>query len=247
MNFSLRDVENCLQRKSWWAILVILPLARRLALLLANRTRLTPNQITLGAFVLVLPAAVLYAQGSYTATVLAVLLFELNYLVDCVDGTIARLKGISSPVGGYMDGILDRVRIVLLCLALGYGHWKAEPSPAFLFWLLLYLGINNLIIISRGYQERTLAKAGFSSRLGADLISGEKNGLVGRWFDYAGKRNLMPYYHDVELDALVFVLGPIFNQPLIAVQAASIGGFVLVIALNHVFLRGLSTRQQIGG
>jgi phosphatidylglycerophosphate synthase len=233
--YSFDDVEKCLQRKSWWAIVFVLPFARRLALFLTNRTKITPNQVTLGAFVLVLPAIFFYAQGSYWATVLAVSLFEINYLFDCVDGTMARLRKISSPFGGYLDAILDRVRIFFMCLAIGYGYWCSDHSVEIVFWLLLYLGVNNLIIISMGYQERTLAKAGFSSRLGAELISDGRRTLLNRWFHYAGKRNLMPYYHDVELDALVFVVGPLIKQPLAAIQFAVIAGTLLFFAQNVIF------------
>ncbi|SDE66960.1 CDP-alcohol phosphatidyltransferase family protein [Desulfuromonas thiophila] len=247
MVFSLGDVESCLQRKSWWAVFFILPFVRRLALYLANRTQITPNQITVAAFALVPPVAVLFAQGTYWTTILAVVLFELNYLLDCVDGTIARLKKNATPAGGYLDAILDRVRIVLLCLALGHGYWISHQSIAVFFWLLLYLGVNNLIIISRGYQERTLAKAGFASRLGGDLITqGVSTSLLARWFHFTQRRNLMPYFHDVELDALVFVVGPLVKQPVVAIQIAVAGGLFLFFALNLVFLRELKKQRPLG-
>jgi len=247
MKYLLTDVEKCLQRKSWWAVFFILPIARRLSLLVANKTELTPNQITVGAFFLIVPSAILYAQGDYVATVIAVILFELNYLFDCIDGTIARLKGSSSPVGGYLDAILDRVRILGLCIALGLGQWHATHSVDFLFWLILYLGINNLIIISRGYQERTLSKIGVSSRLGSDLLANQGDGFLNSWFGFTRRRNLMPYFHDVELDALVFVVGPLLKSPLVFVQVAVGAGLILLIALNVVFLRGISRRKTAGG
>jgi phosphatidylglycerophosphate synthase len=247
LRFSLEDVESCLQRKSWWAVIFILPAARRLALFIVNHTKLTPNQITLGSFVLVFPAAALYADGSYLTILFAVVLFELNYLFDCVDGTLARLKECSSPVGGYLDAILDRVRVLILCLAFGFGQLRAGGSVTLVFWLLLYLGVNNLIIITRAYQERSLAKAGFGSRLGVDLVKGDEGRLLTRWLDFTRAHNLMPYYHDVELDALVFVVGPVLNRTLGLVQLAVISGSIVVIILNVFFIYGLARRANARG
>ncbi|MRR06919.1 MAG: CDP-alcohol phosphatidyltransferase family protein [Deltaproteobacteria bacterium] len=244
---TLFDVEKVLQKKSWWAIIFILPLARRLSLFFINRTNITPNAITLFAFLFVPIAAFFYLTGTYAGLVLGALFFEINYLFDCMDGTVARVKGMSSPVGGYLDAMLDRVRILLLCLALGYGQWRSGGSVVLLFWLMFYLGVNNLIIITRGYQERALAKAGFASRLGVDLVGGDNSSILGRWVSFTGRRNLMPYYHDVELDALVFLVGPLMGQTLVAVQVAVVAGLALVLALNIIFLRSLAAKQKSSG
>lgn len=244
---TLFDIEKVLQKKSWWAIIFILPFARRLSLFFINRTNITPNSITLFSFVFVPIAAFFYCDGTYAGVALGALFFEINYLFDCIDGTVARVKSMSSPVGGYLDAMLDRVRILILCLALGYGQWRSGASVSMLFWLMLYLGVNNLIVITRGYQERALAKAGFASRLGVDLVGGSNSGLLGRWISFTGRRNLMPYYHDVELDALVFVVGPLLGQTLAAVQIAVVAGLVLVLALNLIFLHNLAVKQKSSG
>lgn len=244
LRFSLEDVESCLQRKSWWAVIFILPAARRLALFLVNHTKLTPNQITLGSFVLVFPAAALYAHGSYLTILFAVVLFELNYLFDCVDGTLARLKGCSSPLGGYLDAILDRVRVLLLCFAFGFGQLKAGGSVTLVFWLLLYIGVNNLIIITRAYQEKALHRADFPGLLGSELVIRTQNGVLSRWLNFTQRLNLMPYYHDVELDALVFVVGPIFGRTLFTIRLAVMLGIILLIFLNLLFLLSLKKMRH---
>ena len=64
-----------MQKKSWWAMLFILPLARRLALSIINRTNLSPNKITAGSFVFVLVSAICYAGGTYPGLLLGALFF----------------------------------------------------------------------------------------------------------------------------------------------------------------------------
>lgn len=241
MKYEMRDVDNKLQRKSWWAILVILPCARRLSLYLINHTNLTPNAITLFSFVFVPLAAWAYSMGTYAGLIAGAVLFEINYLFDCVDGTVARVKGLASPLGAYLDPKLDRIRVVILIFALAYGQVQAGSDFSVVLALLLYLGVNNLIMLTRAAQERVLIAHGFASRLGADLvINASKQGMLARWLRTAKQRNLMPYYHDVELDALVFVLGAVFNQIHFFTVAAICLGFFLVLLMDVLFMRSLT-------
>jgi len=241
MKYELSDIEKVLQRKSWWAICFILPVARRLSLFFINRTSIRPTTITVGSFIFVLLAAYCYAQGSYAYCLLGALFFEINYLFDCVDGTVARVKGLSSPLGAYLDYTLDRVRVVLLAFCLAYGQYRVNQGAVAAFWLLVYLGINNLIIISRSYQEKILSSHEFAGSMGVDLVSGgERKGLLGWWFAKTQDRNIMPYYHDIELDALVFVVAPVLGMIVPgAILAVGLGGGLL-LALNVMFLRGIT-------
>lgn len=233
------DIEASLQRKSWWAVVFILPAARRVSLFVVNRTALTPNAITIGSFLFVIAAALCYVRGDYAAAVWGAIFFEVNYLFDCVDGTVARVKKMGTPLGAYLDPKLDRLRIVILSLALAYGEWRAGAGLAAVLALMGYLGVNNLLLLTRAAQERVLAAHNFPTRLGADLVSGTSTGLLARWLRAARERNLMPYYHDVELDALVFVVGPLLQCVLPCTLIAIALGLILILLLDLLFVRSL--------
>ncbi|MFS2294977.1 MAG: CDP-alcohol phosphatidyltransferase family protein, partial [Actinomadura sp.] len=53
-NFTLDDVRQRTYkaRDAWWTVLLVDPLASRLVKFTANRTRITPNQLTVGALIL---------------------------------------------------------------------------------------------------------------------------------------------------------------------------------------------------
>jgi len=238
--YNLQTIEQSLQRKSWWAMLFVLPIARRLSRFIINHTKLTPNAVTLFSFLFVPLAAWAYSRGTYAGLIAGAVLFEINYLFDCVDGTIARVKGLVSPLGAYLDPKLDRLRVVILAFALAYGQMQSGGGFHVLLALLLYLGVNNLIMLTRAAQERVLISHGFSSKLGADLvISASNQGILARWLRLAQQRNFMPYYHDVELDALVFVLGAIFNHILLFTVVAICLGLILIFLMDALFIRSL--------
>lgn len=242
---SLKDIELKLQRKSWWAMLFVLPIARRLSLFIINYTSITPNIISLGAFLLVPLAAFGYASGSYQGVLYGAIFFEINYLFDCVDGTVARVKKMSSPLGAYLDPVLDRWRIVILSLALAYGQYTATREILTVFLVFSYLGLNNLILLTRSAQEKALNKMGRSSTMGVDLArSATSNGLLTWWFKITEDKNIMPYYHDIELDALVFVVGPLLNLTVPLLIAANILALVLIAALNIIFVVSLRNSER---
>lgn len=239
-HFTLLDIECFLQRKSWWAMLFILPFARHLALFFINRTSISPNAITMGAFAFVPLATLSYALGTYYGLLLGALFFEINYLFDCVDGTVARVKKLGTPLGTYLDPVLDRWRIVIVALALAYGQYKSTGDLLVIYLLFLYLGLNNLILFTRSAQEKALSKIERGSTMGVDLARSTMNsGLLAWWFRKTEDRNIMPYYHDIELDALVFVVGPLLNQVVPCLIVANLLALLLIILLNVMFLLAL--------
>ncbi len=76
------------------------PMARLLA-----KTRITPNQTTWAAFGIALLSFVSFVLGH---NIIAGILVQLSSIVDGIDGSLARLKGMTSEFGGFLDSMLDR-------------------------------------------------------------------------------------------------------------------------------------------
>ena len=114
------------------------PMARLLA-----RTRLTPNQATWGAFGIALMSFVSFVLGH---NIIAGLLVQLSSIVDGIDGSLARLKGMSSTFGGFLDSVLDRYADILIVLGLTLWSLSHETYPG--IWLVGFLAIAGTICIS---------------------------------------------------------------------------------------------------
>ncbi|TMR30694.1 CDP-alcohol phosphatidyltransferase family protein [Nonomuraea zeae] len=96
------------------------PVACRVALPVANHTRLTPNGLTVLSLVLGTVSAACFATNQLVA---GALVFYLSFMIDCVDGKIARLKGTGTPFGLWLDYVGDRIRVVLCAGGLAYGQY----------------------------------------------------------------------------------------------------------------------------
>lgn len=128
--YSLDDVyETRKRRDSWWTVYFVDPVACRVALPVANHTRLTPNALTVLSLVLGAVSAAFLAMNQLVA---GAFLFYLSFMIDCVDGKIARLKGTGTPFGLWLDYVGDRIRVVLCAGGLAYGQYALTGDVSFI-------------------------------------------------------------------------------------------------------------------
>jgi choline kinase/phosphatidylglycerophosphate synthase len=90
---------------------------------LVEHTRVTPNQLSAGAFALALASAALFCWPSWVASAAGGLLAEVSSVVDGCDGEVARLRRMSTAYGAWLDAVLDRMADALLLGGMAFGGW----------------------------------------------------------------------------------------------------------------------------
>jgi hypothetical protein len=130
---------------NWWTEWVCRPPAALVVYLLRN-TRVTPNQVTfLSAVVAAGAAAMFVALPGHLGLVLAALVFELSFVLDCVDGQLARLRKITSVVGHLLDFLMDELKAMLIFGAVAIRLWRGEGED-----LYLLAGLAGLFCLASG-------------------------------------------------------------------------------------------------
>jgi len=123
-----------------WNRFVARPLAALFVAAL-ERSRVTPNQITLASLaVFLVSAALLVLLPGQSGLLIAVGVLQLSYVLDCVDGQLARLRGTSSPVGAHLDFLMDEIKAFALVAATGARLWSETGSERFLLEATVALG-----------------------------------------------------------------------------------------------------------
>jgi len=97
------------------------------------RTPITPNQVSLIQPALAATSGYLISSGEPSKMLLAVALFELRSILDCVDGSLARAKKMSSPNGHAIDAMADWLGVVFLYVGLLMYFRSHAPSSAYGF------------------------------------------------------------------------------------------------------------------
>ncbi len=129
-----------------------------------RRTRITPNQVTLfSLLVAVTGFATLVLCPGRIGLIAAAIVLHFAFVLDCVDGQLARIKGLSSSVGAYLDFLVDEIKAVLLIascsarLALDgkIPFWGTEFRPD-VFWLCV--GLVGVCVAASGISTTTFMR-----------------------------------------------------------------------------------------
>ncbi|QKW11874.1 CDP-alcohol phosphatidyltransferase family protein [Verrucosispora sp. NA02020] len=89
------------------------------------RLGLSPTAVTMISVVFAVAAAALFATGGRPALVGGAVLLYLGFVLDCVDGQLARYTRNFSAWGGWLDTMADRAKEYLVYAGLGWGATAA--------------------------------------------------------------------------------------------------------------------------
>ena len=101
---------------------------------------LSPNSITVLAGFIGLVAAAGFGMGTYSAGIMAALLFQLAAVIDCCDGEVARLTFTESPFGAWLDIVLDNIVHMAIFAGIAVGLYTTHMGQA-TAWVPLALGV----------------------------------------------------------------------------------------------------------
>jgi hypothetical protein len=111
-----------------------------------RRTPVTPNQVTfLSTVVAAVAAAMLAALPGYGWLVAAALVYEFSFVLDCVDGMLARLRKIASPIGHLLDFLMDELKAMFVYGCVAIRLWRETGDER-----LLIVGLGGLFCLAAG-------------------------------------------------------------------------------------------------
>ena len=111
-----------------------------------RNTPLTPNQVTFGSAIVAAGACAMFALlPGWLWLVVAALLFEFSFVLDCADGMLARLRKVASPVGHLLDFLMDELKAMLLYACVTVRLWRETGDIR-----LLVIGMFALFSLASG-------------------------------------------------------------------------------------------------
>jgi len=109
-------------------------------------TPITPNQVTFLSIAVAAAASAMFALWpGYVGLVVAAAVFELSFVLDCVDGQLARLRRMASPLGHLLDFLMDELKAMLLYGCVAVRLWRASSDDR-----ILLVGLAALFCLASG-------------------------------------------------------------------------------------------------
>jgi phosphatidylglycerophosphate synthase len=137
---------------------------------------LSPNAITILATLVGLVAAAGFGVGTYSAGIIAALLFQLAAVIDCCDGEVARLTFTESPFGAWLDIAMDNVVHMAIFAGIAVGSYlgvKGSDSA----WVPLALGA--AAVAGNGFSFWLVTRA-----QNIRSVSGWRTPIQAAWADF---------------------------------------------------------------
>jgi phosphatidylglycerophosphate synthase len=127
------------KKDGWWASVFSGPLANRLLEPICELKWISPNLITVTSLLIGLLASYFFYRASHLDLILGAILVQLSFVVDCMDGQLARYRQQFSKLGAWLDRIADRVKdfFYFFSLSLGYFLHTSEMQSWIVFPLAM--------------------------------------------------------------------------------------------------------------
>ena len=127
--------------RTWYSAL-LRPLLNFIA-----RLGITANMLTIASLLVAILAGVLFASGK---TILGAWVLLLAGFLDGIDGELARLTGIQTRFGGFLDSICDHVGDFAIYLGLLFAYLKSDAiTEVILIFVALFASVFGSHVRSR--------------------------------------------------------------------------------------------------
>jgi phosphatidylglycerophosphate synthase len=189
---------------------------------------LSPNAITILATLIGLVAAAGFGVGTYSAGIIAALLFQLAAIIDCCDGEVARLTFTESPFGAWLDIVMDNVVHMAIFAGIAVGSYlRVAGSDG--AWVPLALG--SAAVLGNGLSFWLVTRA---QKIKSE--SGWKTPVQTAWSDFMLKNVAS---RDFSVIVLIFA---VFGKLDWFLWIAAIGSAVFSLLLFWVIRPSATTR-----
>lgn len=231
--FTLNEVRAKIEPGSNWSKWVIHPLSDRLLLVIANKTPLTPNHLTVLSFLVAIGAAIFFLFGNHIHLAIGGMLYQLSFALDAMDGTLARLKNLKSRLGAFIDPYFDIWKGLFASIALVFGQHNRNGDDETLFIAIWFVFI---------FMAQPLFYE-FTQKASGD----KKDEIVRGVYDVIDRMQIKKKFHGkllypftrVEFEAIAFFIFPLLNQVKAGLLFSSLLGTINMLAINMLFILSL--------
>lgn len=159
---NIKEIKKIARKKnydSFWLDLLPRRFGSYIVYLL-QKTSITPNHITILSFISSIFGILLIAATPYK--IIGAFFYFIGLVLDCTDGQLARLKGMGSKFGKWLDGFVDEMVRGLLYIGLSLAVYSQTGNILFLFiglWVCVaeynvsFSNVNNIMTFGASTKE----------------------------------------------------------------------------------------------
>ena len=195
-----------------------------IALFLKNYTSITPNQVTLIATITGMIVAILFSIGDHASLIIGAIFFLVYYILDHVDGSLARMKNMASEYGTWLDECSDTFVFISVFLGIAIGVYRTTGNAW--VWPLAFMAITSKLF--QVIEYITFTKT-FS--FAKDVIETQKK-------KYSLIRH---FFYEYSFIVSAIIIGAIINQLFYVMLIFSIIGWPYAMIIFYRFSKHIKS------
>ena len=138
-----QKLKSAIKKKDgWWASIFSGPVANIFLALICDIKWITPNIVTTSSLFLCIITAFFISRGIQPFLIIGAVLVQFVFILDCLDGQLARYREQSSNFGAWYDRITDRIKDFLIYFSIAFGHYKI-----YMDWKIWPLAMTSLFFV----------------------------------------------------------------------------------------------------
>ena len=194
---------------------------------LFSKTTVTPNQITVLGFIVVIISAYFISYPSPIYWIVGWSLLQLYLVLDCVDGELARYKKSTTKFGGFLDNFLHPISNALIVIGAGISSYNSYDKASILyltlFSLLIVLTLSLFRLNTYLIKSKSNMQASFKKRNPLIMIIISPGG----------------FFHPIVILALAEIIQPKIPYRIIYIPSIFIAGFIILFTRIFRIYRSL--------
>lgn len=216
---------------------------------------MTPNTITVLSFLCYVVACVLLVWVVPFHLMTAGVLFFIGFVLDDLDGQVARTRKLSSPIGDYLDKTLDVLKIFTLTISLGIAVYFDTKNAiyivlafiaCFFFMYRYYIKLETMfgqISLDPKYLEKSQNKREHLTQKYDQMHANLQSTWTGKLTSFWHTHKLIFFVDEAEF-AIFTAIGAVLNQLKIVIWILALSQ--IVIGIYRFFQRAhmLKTKPE---
>lgn len=208
------------------------------------KAKVTPNQVTYFRFLLGIIATYYFYLGNRFLKI-GVIILQVSFLLDYVDGELARLRSMSSNFGILLEGFFDRAQTAILIFGITWGVYNNTNN--YFVWILGFASVYSILsMFILSTSDAWVRKCSQTSPISPEHNNSSKSNsaIRGKRITKVIKGIFMTYYLGWVLNITIISILGILNQMYLYLIFASTYGVLYLFAYFFVVI--LPKKKYLG-
>jgi len=141
-----KKVQKSWEKEEFWAWYFLRRFSIYISKFIAEKTKISPNFLTFLGIVFGLLTSICFLIGTKNTILLGIFLYQVTYLLDCIDGEVARITSKISNAGAWLDlGLRYTLYLSFISIIFSFSKYLPWKFDSILLYVVLFATFSSIL------------------------------------------------------------------------------------------------------